>query len=203
MPGAPRRGGGGGERRERRDDRRGGQAEKQNVYLERVVTINRVAKVVKGGRRFSFTALVVVGDGNGMVGVGYGKAKEVPAAIAKGVEEAKKHFFRVPRIATTIPHTVQGEAAAGVVLLKPASPGTGVIAGGPVRAVLECAGISDVLSRSLGSSNPINVVHATVAGLKALSRPEEIAAKRGLPIEDVAPKAMLKARAAATAGAAG
>ena len=107
MPGAPRRRGGG-ERRERRDDRRGGQAEKQNVYLERVVAINRVAKVVKGGRRFSFTALVVVGDGNGMVGVGYGKAKEVPAAIAKGVEEAKKHFFRVPRIATTIPHTVTG-----------------------------------------------------------------------------------------------
>ena len=198
MPGAPRRGGGGGERRERRDDRRGGQAEKQNVYLERVVAINRVAKVVKGGRRFSFTALVVVGDGNGMVGVGYGKAKEVPAAIAKGVEEAKKHFFRVPRIATTIPHTVTGEAAAGVVLLKPASPGTGVIAGGPVRAVLECAGIGDVLSKSQGSSNPINVVHATVAALKGLSRPEEIAAKRGLPIEQVAPKAMLQARAAAT-----
>jgi small subunit ribosomal protein S5 len=202
MPGAPRRGGqGGGERRERRDDRRGGQAEKQNVYLERVVAINRVAKVVKGGRRFSFTALVVVGDGNGMVGVGYGKAKEVPAAIAKGVEEAKKHFFRVPRIATTIPHTVRGEAAAGVVLLKPASPGTGVIAGGPVRAVLECAGIGDVLSKSMGSSNSINVVHATVAALKDLSRPEEIAAKRGLPIEDVAPKAMLAARAAATASA--
>jgi small subunit ribosomal protein S5 len=200
MPGAPRRGGqGGGERRERRDDRRGGQAEKQNVYLERVVAINRVAKVVKGGRRFSFTALVVVGDGNGMVGVGYGKAKEVPAAIAKGVEEAKKHFFRVPRIATTIPHTVRGEAAAGVVLLKPASPGTGVIAGGPVRAVLECAGIGDVLSKSMGSSNSINVVHATVAALKDLSRPEEIAAKRGLPIEDVAPKAMLAARAAASA----
>ncbi len=204
MPGGPRRGGqgGGGERRDRRDDRRDrGASEKQAVYLERVVTINRVAKVVKGGRRFSFTALVVVGDGNGLVGVGYGKAKEVPAAIAKGVEEAKKHFFRVPRIATTIPHTVQGEAAAGVVLLKPASPGTGVIAGGPVRAVLECAGISDVLSRSLGSSNPINVVHATVAALKGLSRPEEIAAKRGLPIEDVAPKAMLQARAAATAAA--
>jgi small subunit ribosomal protein S5 len=200
MPGAPRRGGqGGGERRERRDDRRGSSAEKQNVYLERVVAINRVAKVVKGGRRFSFTALVVVGDGNGMVGVGYGKAKEVPAAIAKGVEEAKKHFFRVPRIATTIPHTVRGEAAAGVVLLKPASPGTGVIAGGPVRAVLECAGIGDVLSKSQGSSNPINVVHATVAALKDLSRPEEIAAKRGLPIEDVAPKAMLAARAAASA----
>jgi small subunit ribosomal protein S5 len=202
MPGAPRRGGqGGGERRERRDDRRGGQTEKQNVYLERVVAINRVAKVVKGGRRFSFTALVIVGDGNGMVGVGYGKAKEVPAAIAKGVEEAKKHFFRVPRIATTIPHTVRGEAAAGVVLLKPASPGTGVIAGGPVRAVLECAGIGDVLSKSMGSSNSINVVHATVAALKGLSRPEEIAAKRGLPIEDVAPKAMLAARNAAAASA--
>ena len=197
MPGAPRRGSGG-ERRDRRDDRRGG-ADKQPAYLERVVAINRVAKVVKGGRRFSFTALVVVGDANGMVGVGYGKAKEVPAAIAKGVEEAKKHFFRVPRIAGTIPHTVQGEDAAGVVLLKPASPGTGVIAGGPVRAVLECAGIHDVLSRSLGSSNPINVVHATVAALKGLSRPEEIAAKRGLPIEDVAPAAMLRARAAANA----
>ena len=165
-----------------------------------MVKINRVAKVVKGGRRFSFTALVVVGDGNGMVGVGYGKAKEVPAAIAKGVEEAKKHFFRVPRIGSTIPHTVQGEEAAGVVLLKPASPGTGVIAGGPVRAVLECAGIHDVLSRSLGSSNPINVVHATVAALKSLNRPEEIAAKRGLPIEDVAPAAMLRARAAAAGG---
>lgn len=204
MAGQPRRGGGtgsgpggGGDRRDRRDDRRGG--DKGNQYLERVVTINRVAKVVQGGRRFSFTALVVVGDGNGMVGVGYGKAKEVPAAIAKGVEAAKKHFFRVPRIAGTIPHTVTGEAAAGVVLLKPASPGTGVIAGGPVRAVLECAGVHDVLSRSLGSSNPINVVHATVAALKGLSRPEEIAARRGLPIEDVAPAAMLRARAAAAA----
>jgi len=184
MPGGPRRGGGG-ERRDRREDRRGSAAEKQAAYLEHVVTINRVAKVVKGGRRFSFTALVVVGDGKGMVGVGYGKAKEVPAAIAKGVEEAKKHFFRVPMIASTIPHTVQGEDAAGVVLLKPASPGTGVIAGGPVRAVLECAGIHDVLSRSLGSSNPINVVHATVAALKSLNRPEEIAAKRGLPIFDL------------------
>jgi len=209
MPGAPRRGGQGGqggqggERRDRREDRRNrdNQTERQAVYLERVVTINRVAKVVKGGRRFSFTALVVVGDGNGLVGVGYGKAKEVPAAIAKGVEEAKKHFFRVPRIATTIPHTVQGEAAAGVVLLKPASAGTGVIAGGPVRAVLECAGIGDVLSKSLGSTNPINMVHATVAALKDLSRPEEIAAKRGLPIEHVAPKAMLAARAAAANGA--
>src|ERR1700692_1694363 len=200
MAGAPRRGSGG-ERRERRDDRRGGAAEKQAAYLEHVVTINRVAKVVKGGRRFSFTALVVVGDGNGMVGVGYGKAKEVPAAIAKGVEEAKKHFFRVPRIGNTIPHTVQGERAAGVVLLKPASPGTGVIAGGPVRAVLEWAGIGDVLSKSQGSSNAINVVHAAVAALRGLSGPEEIAPKRGLPIEHVAPKAMLAARAAASAGA--
>jgi small subunit ribosomal protein S5 len=137
-----------------------------------------------------------------MVGVGYGKAKEVPAAIAKGVEAAKKNFFRVPRIGGTIPHTVQGEKSAGVVLLKPASPGTGVIAGGPVRAVLECAGVHDVLSRSLGSSNPINVVHATVAALKSLSRPEEIAARRGLPIEDVAPAAMLRARAAAAAAGA-
>ena len=161
----------------------------------RVITINRVAKVVKGGRRFSFTALVVVGDGNGMVGVGYGKAKEVPAAIAKGVEEAKKHFFWVPRIATTIPHTVRGEAAAGVVLLKPASPGTGVIAGGPVRAVLECAGIHDVLSKSLGSDNAINVVHATVEALRSLERPESVAVRRGLPIEDVAPPALLRARA--------
>src|SRR6201992_2471323 len=200
MPGAPRRGGqGGGERRERRDDRRGGQTEKQNVYLERVVTINRVAKVVKGGRRFSFTALVIVGDGDGMVGVGYGKAKEVPAAIAKGVEEAKKHFFRVPRIQGTIPHPVQGEKAAGVVLLRPASPGTCVIAGGPVRAVLECAGIHDVLSKSLGSSNQINIVHATVEALRSLEEPEAVAARRGLPVEDVAPAAMLAQRAGAGA----
>ncbi|MDH2423808.1 30S ribosomal protein S5 [Sphaerisporangium sp. TRM90804] len=203
MAAAPRRGaGGGGERRDRRDDRRGGAAEKGVSYIERVVKINRVAKVVKGGRRFSFTALVVVGDGNGMVGVGYGKAKEVPAAIAKGVEEAKKHFFKVPRIQGTIPHTSQGEDAAGVVLLRPASAGTGVIAGGPVRAVLECAGIHDVLSKSLGSDNPINIVHATVAALKGLSRPEEIAARRGLPIEQVAPVRMLKARAEGIAEAA-
>ena len=182
MAGPQRRGGGAGgnERRDRRDDRRGGAAEK-TAYLERVVAINRVAKVVKGGRRFSFTALVVVGDGDGTVGVGYGKAKEVPAAIAKGVEEAKKNFFKVPRIQGTIPHPIQGEKAAGVVLLRPASPGTGVIAGGPVRAVLECAGIHDVLSKSLGSDNAINVVHATVAALKGLERPEAVAARRGLP----------------------
>jgi small subunit ribosomal protein S5 len=193
-----------GERRGRRGDRdngRGGAAPEKTPHLEKVVAINRVAKVVKGGRRFSFTALVVVGDGDGMVGVGYGKAKEVPAAIAKGVEEAKKNFFRVPRIAGTIPHPIQGEAAAGVVLLRPASAGTGVIAGGPVRAVLECAGVHDVLSKSLGSDNAINIVHATVAALKALQRPEEVAARRGLPLEDVAPAGLLRARAAAGQGA--
>ena len=194
MAGPQRRGGGSqGDRRDRRDGRRDGNAEK-TAYIERVVAINRVAKVVQGGRRFSFTALVVVGDGDGTVGVGYGKAKEVPAAIAKGVEEAKKKFFKVPRIGGTIPHPVQGEKAAGVVLLRPASPGTGVIAGGPVRAVLECAGIHDVLSKSLGSSNAINIVHATVEALRSLERPEEVAARRGLPLEDVAPAALLRAR---------
>ena len=189
----------GGRDRRDRDNRRGGREDDRNQYLERVVTINRVAKVVKGGRRFSFTALVVVGDGDGTVGVGYGKAKEVPAAIAKGVEEAKKNFFRVPRIAGTIPHPVQGETAAGVVMLRPASPGTGVIAGGPVRAVLECAGIHDVLSKSLGSDNAINVVHAAVQALRELEPPEAVAARRGLPLEHVAPAAMLKARAEAGA----
>jgi len=185
--------GAGGERRERKERT---PREEKSAFLERVVAINRVSKVVKGGRRFSFTALVVVGDGNGMVGVGYGKAKEVPAAIAKGVEEAKKSFFRVPRIQGTIPHPITGEAAAGVVMLRPAAPGTGVIAGGPVRAVLECAGVHDILSKSMGSDNAINVVHATVAALKGLERPEQVAARRGLPLEDVAPAALLRARAA-------
>jgi small subunit ribosomal protein S5 len=175
--------------RGRRDDRT------ENQFLERVVTINRVSKVVKGGRRFSFTALVVVGDGDGMVGVGYGKAREVPTAISKGVEEAKKNFFRVPRIAKTIPHPVQGEAAAGVVLLRPAAAGTGVIAGGPVRAVLECAGIHDVLSKSLGSSNSINIVHATVAALRQLEEPRAVAARRGLDVDRVVPERLLRAEA--------
>lgn len=177
----------------RREGRRDDREREKSPYTERVVFINRVSKVVKGGRRFSFTALVVVGDGNGLVGIGYGKSKEVPAAIAKAVEEAKKSFFKVPRVQGTIPHPVQGETAAGVVLLRPASPGTGVIAGGPVRAVLECAGIHDVLTKSLGSSNAINMVHATVAALKMLESPEQIATRRGRPLEDVAPAAIIRA----------
>jgi small subunit ribosomal protein S5 len=190
---------GGRERNPNRDRGNSRDAEKSQ-FLERVVTINRVSKVVKGGRRFSFTALVIVGDGNGLVGVGYGKAREVPTAISKGVEEAKKNFFRVPRVGVTIPHPVQGEAAAGVVLLRPASAGTGVIAGGPVRAVLECAGIHDVLSKSLGSSNTINIVHATVAALKQLEEPRAVAARRGLDVEHVVPARLLRVEAETKAG---
>ncbi len=194
-PQRSRTGASGGSAGGRRGDGRRG-AEDKNQFVERVVTINRVSKVVKGGRRFSFTALVVVGDGDGTVGVGYGKAKEVPAAIAKGVEEAKKNFFRVPRIQNTIPHAVTGEAAAGVVFMRPAAPGTGVIAGGPVRAVLDCAGIHDVLTKSLGSENAINIVRATAVALQSLEEPEAVAARRGLPVERVAPSVMLRNRAA-------
>jgi small subunit ribosomal protein S5 len=165
----------------------------EGQYEERVITINRVAKVVKGGRRFSFTALVVVGDGAGNVGLGYGKAKEVPAAIQKGMEEARKRVFSVALAGSTLTHQIMGEHDAARVLLKPAAPGTGVIAGGAARAILEAAGVGDVLAKSLGSSNAINVSRATIAGLQGLRRPDDVAKMRGKSAEEVSTVGMLKA----------